>query len=163
MVALIYFDMGTCYYIFEQNKTKSKSNIQNIWKKWGNDINSLICIFLSTVQEMFCWKSKKKKKKINISYLPYFYIKVSVQNVLLFLLNLKLDWISPLISSFQACAKRRAQIIFWSNPGYTVWSSTVTPGYSTIFLSVCIRVQVLKYLKIWILITIPNFHVCEWA
>ena len=38
-------------------------------KLWGDDIiNSLICIFISTVQETFCWILRKFK----ISYLPYF-------------------------------------------------------------------------------------------
>ena len=35
---------------------------------WGDDINSLICIFISTVQEMFRWKLRKLK----IASLPYF-------------------------------------------------------------------------------------------
>ena len=68
-------------------------------KLWGDGIiNSLICIFISTVQEMFRWKLRKFK----ISYLPYFLSDLHQIFTVLFemcytfyCLNLNLDWISP--------------------------------------------------------------------
>ena len=42
--------------------------LYKIWKKWGDDIiNSLICIFISTFQEMF----REKLQIFTISDLPY--------------------------------------------------------------------------------------------
>ena len=76
-----------------------------LWTKyigilWGDDIiNSLICKFISTVQEMFRWKLQKFK----ISYLPYVLSNFHQNFTALFnffysfyWLNLNLDRISPL-------------------------------------------------------------------
>ena len=58
-------------------------------KLWGDDIiNSLICIFISTVQEMFHWKLKNYKFHIFLNFYPiYIKFHCSVQNILLSLLN----------------------------------------------------------------------------
>ena len=51
--------MVTYFYMFEQNINIFKIYIQNIWTQWGDDIIiSLMCIFISTVQEMLCEKLK---------------------------------------------------------------------------------------------------------
>ena len=70
---------------------------------WGDEIiNSLICIFISTVQEMFRWKLRKLK----VSYLSYFLSDLhQIVPVLFYFffsfywINLNLDRISPLIST----------------------------------------------------------------
>ena len=55
----IFFDIRRCFYMFkQQNKTKNQ-NVNNFMYKihgklWGDD--QLICILISTVQEMFHWK-----------------------------------------------------------------------------------------------------------
>ena len=53
MFALIYFDMGRCFYMFEQKNEKCQNFIYKInGQLWSDDIiNSLICIFISTLQE----------------------------------------------------------------------------------------------------------------
>ena len=93
---------GMCFYIFEQKKKKKSSLIKlyTKYEKVGNDIiNSLICIFISTVQEMFCWKLQK----LQILCLPDFLSNLHQIFTVLFeivysfyWINLNLDWISPL-------------------------------------------------------------------
>ena len=83
MFALIYLHMGTCFFFpsyLSHTKKKgkiSKFYIQNIWENtWGDDIiNSLICIFISTVQEIFRWKIQK----FIISYLPFFLLPIYIK------------------------------------------------------------------------------------
>ena len=84
--ALIYFDMGTC---LSKNENFHKFYIQNMWKKWSDDINSLICIFTSTVQEMFHWNLRNlsyfypiKKKKSRFFFFFYSFYRI----------DLNLDW-----------------------------------------------------------------------
>ena len=103
--ALIYFDMGTCCYMFEQ-KNKTPEHVQHFVYKihrklWGDDIiNSLICIFISTVREVFRWKLRKIQSFISSLFFPRFTsnFHCCIRNVLLFLyrINLNLDRTSPL-------------------------------------------------------------------
>ena len=75
----------------------SKSYIQIIWKKWGDDIiNSLICIFISTFPKKNCWKLK-------ILYLPYIfpiymYMKFSMFCSKFLILSIKLNLLNPILT-----------------------------------------------------------------
>ena len=102
MFALIYFDMGHAFICLSQ---KSKNFNNFIYTKYMENceamtsINSLICIFILTVQEMFRWKSRKFK----ISYLHY--VLSDLHQIFtvpfeffysFYWINLHLDRISPL-------------------------------------------------------------------
>ena len=66
MFALIYFDMGTCFYMFEQ-KVKNFKIVYTKYKETCEAMRSsthwfaYIVIIISIVQEMFCWKLRKLK------------------------------------------------------------------------------------------------------
>ena len=109
MFALIYFDMGRGFYMFATAK-KKKKNIKHfkykmrwkIMKRWDHKLT--LCIFISTVQEMFHWKLWKFK----ISYLPHFLSDLHQIFTVLFekfysfyWINLNLNQISPLTRSLR--------------------------------------------------------------
>ena len=61
---------------------------------WGDDIiDSLICVFILTVQEMFRWKlkKKKKKKKKKIKFFHIFLIFYQILTVLFKLFTLSIE------------------------------------------------------------------------
>ena len=83
--------MGTCFYMFEQqqkNKNKNQNFIYKIHGKlWGDEINSLICIFIDSSQSV---SLKITKIQTFISSLLFIWFTsnfyCSIRNVLLFLL-----------------------------------------------------------------------------
>ena len=60
---------GYVFYLYELKIENFQNFIYNIYEKlWGDDINSLIWIFIRTGQEMF----SEKMWNFKMSYLPYF-------------------------------------------------------------------------------------------
>ena len=90
MFALIYIFIWGHAFTYLSKKMKIFQILYTKWKNGGDDIiNSLISIFISTVQELF----RRKLHKFKISHLPYFFIRFtsyfhsSVPTYLVFLLN----------------------------------------------------------------------------
>ena len=95
MLALIYFDMGTCFDMLEQKKRRkmSKFYIQNIWenvRRWHHQLT-----YLHTV--ITC--SRQNQNFISSLFLSDIHLICTVLFTIfysLFYINLNLDWISPL-------------------------------------------------------------------
>ena len=118
-------------HVWAKKRKFSKCYIQNTWNLWGDEIiNSLICIFISTVQEMFRWKLRKFK----ISYLPNFLSDLHKFFTVLFKMfysfnwiNLNLDRISPLTLTLPSCVKPIELLYVFTRVVNVVRRSTATP------------------------------------
>ena len=123
MFTLIHFDVGICFYLYELKIKKCQNFIYNIYEKlWGDDINSLIWIFIRTGQEMF----SEKIWNFKMSYLPYFSSNFHIFSLfcrkkctLSFQIELILEWISPLtkgsgffVSHFRGTSQQKQKYLF---------------------------------------------------
>ena len=105
----------------------------------GDDIiNSLICIFISTVQEKFCWNLRKLK----MSYLRYFYIRFTSNchcYVWIFYsfywINLNLYRISPLTTSLYGCYAYKSVIGFDCLGSRAFWLLSTAFAVHTLILA----------------------------